>query len=292
MKRFLLYIVLLISAVAAGGCSRHRVIPENKLRRITEEMFLANAYVMRQNVRVDSIDIYTPILKRYGYTQEDFFYTLADFQKRKSARFSDVIEEAVTALQSLSDAYDEKVRDIAYIDSLALAGSSREVLSVKQIKVTRMSDTSRLRLSIPVQGGRQYEIRYVYCVDSLDKNNMLQSTQIITDRNGARNYYYRDNLLRMVRKPYKNTFTPQEGSVKYTIQLADYTTCEERPYITVDSLVITRFEPIEKALARMDSLMRFRPGIMSNDSIRVTGTLKVEIPFLPTEADSLKTKLK
>ena len=93
MKHVFRYIALLATvALVAVGCSKSKIIPDRELENITREMFLVNAYAKAQRVDTDSLDIYTPILNKYGYTQEDFFNTLANFQKRKSARLSDVVE--------------------------------------------------------------------------------------------------------------------------------------------------------------------------------------------------------
>ena len=119
-------------------------------------MFLVNAYAKAQKLHTDSLDIYTPILNKYGYSQDDFFNTLANFQKRKSARLSDVIEGTIASLESMANGYEQKLRNLNYIDSLAKSMCTKEIKSVEKIRVRRMKDTTRLVLSIPIRDKGEY----------------------------------------------------------------------------------------------------------------------------------------
>ena len=125
MKHAIRYITLVLAAaLLLAGCSKKNIIPDSDLEKITKEMFVVNAYAANQQLNTDSLDIYTPILKRYGYTHEDFFNTLANFQKRKSARVSDVVEAAIASLEGLSSGYELKLRNLAFVDSVAKADCS------------------------------------------------------------------------------------------------------------------------------------------------------------------------
>lgn len=273
--------LLLLAALMTVGCSKTKVIPDSDLERIVREMFLVNSYATDQRVKTDSLDIYTPILERYGYTQDDLFNTFANFQKRKSARLSDVIEASIASLEGLSSGYERKVRNLRYIDSLAKAACMEEVLFVEQLSAKRMKDTARLKLSIPIRDEGEYVVSYTYYVDSLDQNHRLQSNHAVYDDKGVRNHLMRNNLTREKRTLYTTTITPKEGSERYELTLADYTRREEEPHITFDSLRIVYYPPVEEALARMDSTLRFRPLLLFNDTIRARGYLDAITPYLP-----------
>ena len=78
MKHVVKYILTLVVGIfVLVGCSDKRIISDSDLEKITEEMFLVNAYASAHSINTDSLDIYTPILQKYGYTQEDFFNTPA-----------------------------------------------------------------------------------------------------------------------------------------------------------------------------------------------------------------------
>lgn len=282
MKHAIRYITLVLAAaLLLAGCSKKNIIPDSDLEKITKEMFVVNAYAANQQLNTDSLDIYTPILNRYGYTHEDFFNTLANFQKRKSARVSDVVEAAIASLEGLSSGYELKLRNLAFVDSVAKADCSREVLFVERIKVRSFKDTARLRLSLPIADEGEYIVSYRYEIDTLDKNRRLQTSHSVYDADGVRNHLIRNNLQSDKRTGYRTTITPKKGSSEYRLLLADYAHREEEPHITFDSIRIVYLPSSEVALARMDSLLRFRPGIIFNDSIRARGYLDARIPMLP-----------
>ncbi len=285
MKHVFRHILIVVAvALVAVGCSKSEVIPDRELEKITREMFLVNAYAQAQKLSTDSLDIYTPILEKYGYTQDDFFNTLANFQKRKSARLSDVIENTIASLESMANGYEQKLRNLNYIDSLAKAMCTKEVMSVDKIRVRRLRDTARLVLSLPIRDVGEYVIAYNYHIDTLDKNTHLQSTQWTLTKDSVRNHYLRTSLTHGERRTYQTTLRPKKGATEYFIQFADYAKREEKPHITIDSLRITYIPPSEEALAHMDSVISFKPNIVLADSVEVYGSLDAVIPMLSRDS--------
>lgn len=273
--------LVLLGALLFTGCSKRTIIPDSDLERITREMFLVNAYANAQKIRTDSLDIYTPILERYGYTQDDFFNTLANFSKRKSARIGDVIEAAIANLEGLADGYTRKLKELEYIDSLAKAGCSQEILWREKISVRRMKDTTRLQLTIPIRDEGEYLVSFGYLVDTLDKNLRLQTDNALYDGAGVRTFINRSTLTRGEHKKFTTRIIPKRGDVEYRLNLADYAHREDEPHVTFDSVRIVYLPPTHEALAHMDSTLRFRPLLYFNDSIRVRGFLDARAPKLP-----------
>lgn len=270
--------VVVCGVVAMASCSRTTIIPDKDLERITREMFLVNAYANSEKVKTDSLDIYTPILERYGYTQDDFFNTLANFQKRKSARLGDVIEAAIASLERLADGYEQKLRDLKYIDSLAKAQCREEVFFVDKIVARKFRDTTKLQLSIPIHDSGEYILSYYYYIDSLDKNTRLQSNLEIYTKEGIRTYLSRPNLTREDTIFYSTTLRPKKGAEELRLTLADYTRREDAPHIRFDSIRVIYLPSSEVALAHMDSVLSFRPLLLFNDSIRVRGYFDAKPP--------------
>lgn len=270
--------VVVCGVVAMASCSRTTIIPDKDLERITREMFLVNAYANSEKVKTDSLDIYTPILERYGYTQDDFFNTLANFQKRKSARLGDVIEAAIASLERLADGYEQKLRDLKYIDSLAKAQCSEEVFFVDKIVARKFRDTTKLQLTIPIHDSGEYILSYYYYIDSLDKNTRLQSNLEIYTKEGIRSYLSRPNLTREDTIFYSTTLRPKKGAEELRLTLADYTRREDAPHIRFDSIRVIYLPSSEVALAHMDSVLSFRPLLLFNDSIRVRGYFDAKPP--------------
>ena len=270
--------VVVCGVVAMASCSRTTIIPDKDLERITREMFLVNAYANSEKVKTDSLDIYTPILERYGYTQDDFFNTLANFQKRKSARLGDVIEAAIASLERLADGYEQKLRDLKYIDSLAKAQCSEEVFFVDKIVARKFRDTTKLQLTIPIHDSGEYILSYYYYIDSLDKNTRLQSNLEIYTKEGIRSYLSRPNLTREDTIFYSTTLRPKKGAEELRLTLADYTRREDAPHIRFDSIRVIYLPSSEVALAYMDSVLSFRPMLLFNDSLRVRGYFDAKPP--------------
>lgn len=277
------FLIVAFATICLGGvgCSRSTIIPDGDLERIAREMFLVNAYANSKNLATDSLDIYTPILERYGYTQQDFFNTLANFQKRKSARLGDVIEATISSLESLANGYHQKLRNLSYVDSLAKAQCSQEVLFVEHIAVRKMKDTTKLHLLLPIRDRGEYIVSYSYYIDTLDKNLRLQSHHEIYNGDSTRIYVNRNTLARADSVRYTTTIKPKAGATEYRLTLADYALREDEPHITFDSIRVVYLPPSEVALAKMDSTLSFRPLLYFNDSIRVRGYLDAKAPCLP-----------
>ncbi len=281
INRVVFVVVVVLSCLAGAGCSRKTIIPDRDLERIAREMYLVNAYATSEKMNTDSLDIYTPILEHYGYTHDDFFNTLANFQKRKSARLSDVIESAIASLESLSEGYEQKLRNLRFVDSLAKAQCSQEVLNIDRIFVKRLRDTTKLQIVLPIHDRGEYVVTYNYYIDTLDKNLRLQSSHEVYDDEGRRSYFNRNMLTRADSTHFTTTIRPKEGAVEYRLTLADYARREDEPHIVFDSIRIVYLPPSEVALAKMDSTLRFRPMLYFNDSIRVRGYLDAAPPMLP-----------
>ena len=127
-------LLILILALASCACNRSRNIPDDELVAITRDIFLSNAFresLLSGIPMTDSVDIYTPIFEKYGYEPEDFNYTVRNLSKRKSVRFTDIIDEVtaslaredsllqkrVALLDTIDRRIDERYRQTVYEDS-------------------------------------------------------------------------------------------------------------------------------------------------------------------------------
>lgn len=125
MKRFI-YIV--VSGLLLA-CSGYKIIPDDELALIFHDAFLSNAFLQKQGVRPDSVNVYEPIFARYGYTTADVQYTIGNFSKRKSARLSDVVEQAIGLLEAEAGHYGREVAILDTIDNIARRTFRRTLLS-------------------------------------------------------------------------------------------------------------------------------------------------------------------
>ena len=91
------------------ACSGYKIIPDEQLALIFHDAFLSNAYMQHRGMRPDSLNLYEPIFAKYGYTTADVQYTIGNFSKRKSARLSDVVEQAIKLLETEAEHLDREV---------------------------------------------------------------------------------------------------------------------------------------------------------------------------------------
>ena len=285
MKHVVRYILTLaVGIFVLVGCSDKRIISDSDLEKITEEMFIVNAYASAHSINTDSLDIYTPILQKYGYTQEDFFNTLANFQTRKSARFSDIIENTVANLDVMSKEYMARLKRKKQIDSLAKEEFKKELFFIDTLRVTKMKDTTKLKLSIPIRSEGEIIVSYNYTIDTLDKNLRLQSNHEQHDAEGNRLHVMRNNLSGGGKqKEYKTSFVIKEGATTYELALADYAHREDEPHIAFGNVRITYLPTKEEALEKMDSLVRLHPFDPEVDTIFRRSHFLGKVPLLPTD---------
>ncbi len=83
MKRWSFLIIASVMAVSVLSCSKGpRLIPLGKLSKIYEEMFISDKWLNRDGKSraiSDTALVYDPIFKKYGYTYEDFAYSISKY---------------------------------------------------------------------------------------------------------------------------------------------------------------------------------------------------------------------
>ena len=141
MKRL---IYILVSGLLLA-CSGYKIIPDEQLALIFHDAFLSNAYMQHRGMRPDSLNLYEPIFAKYGYTTADVQYTIGNFSKRKSARLSDVVEQAIKLLETEAEHLDREVSILDTIDNVARRTFRRTLYADSLVRVTRLRDTARLR---------------------------------------------------------------------------------------------------------------------------------------------------
>jgi len=95
MKGFLYILSLCVVAFCLVACSQSR-IPESKMVKICEEMILADCWLddnMEVSLKADTTLFYEPVLRKYGYTTEDFKAALT-YYLANPEKFARVFEKA------------------------------------------------------------------------------------------------------------------------------------------------------------------------------------------------------
>ena len=145
MKRF--FSILLVAAMlAAVGCGKKNIIPDDTLAEIFHDAFVINAYIDEEHFNLDSLQIYEPLFERYGYTAKDVIYTVGNFSRRKSARLGSVVEQAISRLEQESKIYAKKVVILDTINNFAVRSFTRTVYQDTLIKAKKRADSTAMAI--------------------------------------------------------------------------------------------------------------------------------------------------
>jgi hypothetical protein len=211
---------------------------------------------------IDSVQIYEPILEHYGFTPEDFRYTIGNFSRRKSAQLGRVLKEAEEQIKQYADIYDREVVILDTIQNVAVRTMQRVVHKDSLISIKKLADSSKLKMVIdPLQPG-MYSVRYKYnCTkeqvkDKKGKKKDLALRGVINIETStgthANNYAYNlreeENIRRTI-----STDTAAKRLVITFAKPADPTHKMRKPNITISDFII-EYTP-EENLA-IDSLFK------------------------------------
>lgn len=170
MKRIIAYLSAAVLLLTSVGCQHNREIPDEDLIKIFHDAYLANAYIGEKGIHEDSLFLYEPIFERYGYTVKDMQHTLKTFSKRKSALLSDLMVEVSKQLEQEARIEGRKIVVLDTIDNVAKRRYTRTVYEDSLIRVKRLRDTNKLRITINDLATGDYTITFDYLIDTLDEN--------------------------------------------------------------------------------------------------------------------------
>ena len=258
MKRVLIITLTLLCIVS---CARKKEIDDQTLAKIFSEAYISNAYLGINYFNIDSVQIYEPILERYGYTPEDLRYTIGNFSRRKSAQLGRVLKDAEEQIKVFADIYEKEVVILDTIKNVAVRSMQRVVCKDSLISVKKLADTSKLKLVVePLQPGI-YSIRYRYTCErekfkekGKSKDLSLRGAINIETNNGIHKNNYSYNLRD--EENIRRTITTDTASKRLVItfaKTADQSKKMKKPNVTVTDLVI-EYTP-EENLA-IDSLFK------------------------------------
>lgn len=240
------YIIIAVAFVVAA-CSGPKVIPDAVLVDIFHDAFLANAYTSEANINTDSLYLYDPIFKRYGYTMDDLQHTLTTINERKSSRISDIMSEVSQRLDREYKAEQRKIVVLDTIDNFAKRTYTRTMYSDTLIRVKELRDTTKLciRLKDLVKG--DYTISFDYLIDTLDenRNSRVEAYLVINDTTNASRHTMM--LSRYREGSYSRKFSADTQHKELYVNMYYHPKNEEskQPDITIRNFKIVRVLPTE-----------------------------------------------
>ena len=231
----------------------------------------------------DTLDYYTPIFKHYGYKPSDFSYTIANLSRRKSIRFSDILNIVVARLEGENARLMAEIAQIDTIDQ-RLAERYKQVIYRDSLRhLTQLRKADDPDLSLPVTQGR-YKVEFVYDLDTSSRNGNLRYTHYITDSTSRYNFNYRN--LGYVKGKHKRESIEfdvnDQDSLFLNICFATSTAIKEKRIdLDLDSIRITRYLPVEVARDSLIREVRYNPAYSYKITDDVAGGKKIIGPFYP-----------
>lgn len=239
--------IVVIAALVVAACSGPKVIPDTVLVDIFHDAFLANAYTLETNINTDSLYLYDPIFKRYGYTVDDLQHTLTTINQRKSSRISDIMSEVSQRLDREYKAEQRKIVVLDTIDNFAKRAYTRTMYSDSLIRVKELRDTTKLciRLKDLVKG--DYTVSFDYLIDTLDenRNSRVEVYLVINDTTNASRHTMM--LSRYREGTYSRKFSADTQHKELYVNMYYHPKNEESklPDITIRDFKIVRVLPTE-----------------------------------------------
>lgn len=242
--------IILIVALIVAACSGPKVIPDKDLVNIFHDAFVANAYILDANINSDSLYVYDPIFKRYGYTMEDLQHTLTTINERKSSRISDIMSEVSKRLEQESKAEQRKIIVLDTIDNVAKRAYTRTVYRDTLIRVKELRDTTKLciRLKDLIKG--DYTVSFDYLIDTLDenRNSRVEAYLVVNDTTHALRHTMM--LSRYREGSYSRKFSADTQHKELYVNMYYHPKNEESklPDITIRNFKIVRVLPVETSV--------------------------------------------
>ena len=250
--KYVLVALAVISSLA--GCRRDKIIIDDDLRAIFREIYLTNAYMEQYRGRlvkfsIDSIDVYRPILERYGYTVSDLEHTVKNFSSRKSYRLTDVVDEVIAQLEKEEDNFKYRIAAKDSVEARAKQMFRRLVYEDSVVTARRIADTAKLKKTIPIVDSGEYEIRYSYYIDSTEENRGLRNTFTALNSTGGRRQVLSSGMASNRRQRYNGRIMPAKGDTALLITWGGYPAKEmKRPGLLIDSIELYYTPPLATAL--------------------------------------------
>lgn len=249
---------LLLAALAA--CNRPKDIPGSKLVNIFHDAFVANAYMREMNISADSLEVYEPIFRRYGYTVDDVRYTLSRISERKSSRLSDLMTSVGDWLSEEAEAEAYRVMILDTIDNVAQRAFTRTIYADSLIRATRMADTTRLQVVVDDLLPGEYTVSFDYFIDSLDKNRVSRAELWLEKGDSSSVSRYTTVLYRYRDDSFTRRLTVDSTHRSLHLNMYYHMRHDrrEQPNVTIRNLKVVRVLPKAEAV---DSLYREQLGI-------------------------------
>ena len=290
---------LVVAAImlALASCKGYKQIPDDTLADIFRDMYLQNAYIEQHplNMSLDSVDVYAPLIERYGYTEDDFKRTIIDATRRKSFRLTDIVDAAIAKLEAQDETIRRKVWVMEQIDSMAKAVSTKEIFRCDSvIKLRSMADSSLMTLRVPIyRGAGTVGISYYYMLDSLDGNRYPYNRHKLLSADGETLVSSSFRMTRDKHTKYETMLQADGRLAGLELTFGNYPEKPKRIMLTIDSIVVTHYPTMEEARKILSYEYSYRLMINGKEYYEYikpkadSSALRIPSPLVDSQCDSL-----
>lgn len=217
--------------VLLAACDGPRTIPPDKMERILSDALLTNGitntsqgYYQGTRAEDDTIDFYTPILQKYGYSLDDFRHTVYAMATRKSNPLNELFGRVAQGMDSLAAIAEYRYNVSMRYDTLVM-NYYADTVYVKDTTIVGSLSKYKVKLSDIKKGTYRVAFDYVTLSD------YSYGTKALEYRTG--------------RKGVKKIETPSRAWINRSVDTARFSTS-----INVssndDSLILSFYEPKQK----------------------------------------------
>ncbi|MFI3321247.1 MAG: hypothetical protein R3Y50_01830 [Rikenellaceae bacterium] len=278
----ILFLGLILAFFACNNTNKTRLIPYDTFKNMLVEMVFMDSYAKMELIKLnmDTVAIYKPIFDKYNYSVEDVRYTLEEFASRKSNVVVVLIEDAIAELEKtnkvaqfraeLDKKWIEKGRDEAK-EIMYINNENRFLNSLDS------TELEKFVIKIPLEKKGDYEIKFRYMVDSLDKNNIryldFQRVDSINNVKGKRRSmwmsYKVGSYKTMTDKTTIDVIEEGENQIEYNLSyFGNRITNLTQPFVHYDSIEVA-FYPLKNEARKFlfDKYTGVLPIIKLKDSV-------------------------
>lgn len=185
--------ILLLATVLAACRRGPKAIPEETMRSIMRETFISEAILqvdrsVADGKPIDSLDLQTAILDRYGYTIADFRFTIREMSMRKSNPLANMLSDVAADIKSSRLDAERRYREVLRIDSAAQVRTADTVFRSDTVRSGKW-DGYRIVYTGPEPGDSAvapgiYRIEFAYSTGSHARSYTKSVRSKRTDRAG------------------------------------------------------------------------------------------------------------
>lgn len=247
----------MMTLLVLSSCDKAQKIPDDTLKDVMKEIFMTNAYIRQNyNYALDTVSVYEPILKRYGYKPKDLDYTLYKMSLRKSSHISEILNSVAEELEAEYKLMTAR-RDLKTLIDTRTVDHYKDTLLIRDsIKIKAIKDLEKGKVNLDLQKG-DYKISLFATVGEEDENYTYLFEYQIKDKNDSTlrsdNYYYSRGSRQAITKEFKIEDTIMK---KISISLSKPMNAKiKKPIVTLDSILITRTPALAEARVKIDSIL-------------------------------------